>query len=163
MTHHSCNPPSCYLLLPSEIRYEGNCQISLTAHTVKYQTNRRFFLGKQARYGIKCWVMTDTRNCFVSWFCVYTGRDANVVADMPLSTRGVLAGRRLREHSPSSIRRQLLHITCPVHVVDGAQHICMRHGYEGHSWTGWIGKKNGVFGSHLGSCDLNNTIIFSFL
>ena len=90
MTHHSCNPPSCYLLLPSETRYAGNCKISLTAHKVKYQTNRRFIPGKRARYGIKCWVMADTRNCFVSWFCVYTGRDANVVADVPQSTGGLL-------------------------------------------------------------------------
>ena len=31
-----------------------------------------------------------------------------------------------------------------------------------HSWTGWTGKKNGVFGSHIESFYLINYIIYSF-
>ena len=50
---------------------------------------RQFIPSKRARFGIKCWVLADATNSFISRFCVYTGRDANAVPDVPLSTRVV--------------------------------------------------------------------------
>ena len=50
---------------------------------------RQFIPSKRARFGIKCWVLADAGNSFVSCFHIYTGRDANADADVPLSTRVV--------------------------------------------------------------------------
>ena len=73
-------------------KYTMGCQISIDESLIPFKGRlsfRQFIPSKRARFGIKCWVMADSSNSFVSRFCVYTGRDANANLDVPLSTRVV--------------------------------------------------------------------------
>ena len=73
-------------------KYEMGCQISIDESLIPFKgrlSYRQFIPSKRARFGIKCWVLADAGNSFVSCFHIYTGRDANADADVPLSTRVV--------------------------------------------------------------------------
>lgn len=73
-------------------KYEMGCQISIDDSLIAFKgrlSYRQFIPSKQARFGIKCWVLADAGNSFVSCFHIYTGRNANADADVPLSTRVV--------------------------------------------------------------------------
>ncbi|KAI0243174.1 PiggyBac transposable element-derived protein 4, partial [Lamellibrachia satsuma] len=80
-------------------KYTMGCQISIDESLIPFKGRlsfRQFIPSKRARFGIKCWVLADALNSFVSRFCVYTGRDANAVPAVPLSTRVVR--ELLRDH-----------------------------------------------------------------
>ena len=68
------------------------CQIPIDAsHSFQGEALIPAINSQQASpLGIKCCVLADARNSFVSRFCVYTGRDANTVADIPMSKTVVL-------------------------------------------------------------------------
>ena len=72
--------------------YSMGCNISIDESLIPFKGRlgfKQFIPSKRARFGIKCWVLADASNSFVSRFCVYTGRQANVDQDVPLSTRVV--------------------------------------------------------------------------
>ena len=72
--------------------YSMGCNISIDESLIPFKGRlcfKQFIPSKRARFGIKCWVLADASNSFVSRFTVYTGREANVVQDVPLSTRVV--------------------------------------------------------------------------
>ena len=73
-------------------KYTMGCQISIDESLIPFKGRlsfRQFIPSKRARFGIKCWVLADAANSFVSRFCVYTGREENAAPDVPLSTRVV--------------------------------------------------------------------------
>ena len=74
-------------------KYNMGCQISINDESlIPFKgrlSYRQFMPSKRARFGIKCWVLADARNSFVSHFIVYTGHDANANTGIPLSTRVV--------------------------------------------------------------------------
>ena len=72
--------------------YMMGCYISINESLIPFKGRLpycQFIPSKRARFSIKCWMLANATNSFVSWFCVYTGRDANAVPDVPLSTRVV--------------------------------------------------------------------------
>ena len=61
--------------------YSMGCDISIDESLIPFKGRlgfKQFIPSKRARFGIKCWVLADASNSFVSRFCVYTGRQANV-------------------------------------------------------------------------------------
>ncbi|KAK2145784.1 hypothetical protein LSH36_658g01024 [Paralvinella palmiformis] len=73
-------------------KYTMGCQISIDESLIPFKgmlSFCQFIRSKRARFGIKCWVLADAADSFVSRFSVNTGRDATVKKDVPLSTRVV--------------------------------------------------------------------------
>ena len=61
-------------------------QISIDESLIPFKGRlsfRQFIPSKRAHFGIKCWVLADASNSYVSRFTVHTGREANA---QPLST-----------------------------------------------------------------------------
>ena len=73
-------------------KYVTGCQIWIDESLIPFKgrlSYRQFIPSKRARFGIKCWVLADASNSFVSRFSIYTGRDLQADPEVPLSSRVV--------------------------------------------------------------------------